>query len=470
MENNNIDILGLAETSLNANTSKIFAKSISDCYVLYSSEGEKKGLGVGFLIKKEYDKYVQSFQHFNNHYIWVNADTLISTFDSKILDVNPSIKTDHHIIYIELLYEELFYTKTDPKLRKNPSRTIYSYKNMKAEEGEWNRKNYNKDITDALENTSIKLTPNQIRDIQSIAELNQRWNQFQNVILNSAKKNIKNRLSKKPAKRHHSVRDSQLHHDITTLKGMITKSKNTNVDFDDRSANGIKKIIEFTTRKHTHHDGSINDNRTELSTIMSRHNIAYTNNNIRNKTSNFLHKLQSTLATLEAKFYHEYYEYHKWLIESFVDERNDNYKNDKKKMINSITEKHIKSITINKVYCNDNDEDILYTDVQDVQEQTNLHFQRVAGAINTEKNMNDHPDWIRQYTPQDHINDIIYTDLLNYPTLEDWIETINNLPNDKASGPSGISYEMLKYFNIINQSIFHAFICVCIDLGTIPDA
>ncbi|GBB85548.1 hypothetical protein RclHR1_12030008 [Rhizophagus clarus] len=125
-------------------------------------------------------------------YIWVNADTLISTFDSKILDVNPSIKTDHRIIYIELLYEELFYNKTVSKPRKNPSRTIYSYKDMKAEEGKWNWKNYNKDITDALKNTSIKLTLNRIRDIQSIAELNQRWNQFQNVILNSAKKNIKN--------------------------------------------------------------------------------------------------------------------------------------------------------------------------------------------------------------------------------------------------------------------------------------
>src|SRR5579883_639401 len=60
MENNNIDILGLAETSLNDSTSKIFAKSISDHYVLYSSEGEKKGSGVRFLIKKEYDKYIQS--------------------------------------------------------------------------------------------------------------------------------------------------------------------------------------------------------------------------------------------------------------------------------------------------------------------------------------------------------------------------------------------------------------------------
>ncbi|GES75863.1 hypothetical protein RCL_jg20168.t1 [Rhizophagus clarus] len=331
-------------------------------------------------------------------YIWVNADTLISTFDSKILDVNPSIKTDHRIIFIELLYEELFFIKTDPKPRKNPSHTIYSYKDMKAEE-----------------------------------ELNQIWNQFQNVILNSTKKNIKNRLSKKPARCHHPVRDSQLHHDITTFKGMITKSKNSNLDFDDRSTNGINRIIEFITRKHTRHDGSINDNHTELTIIMSRHNIAYTNNNIRNKPSDFLHKLQSTLATLKVKFYYKYYKYHKWLIESFVDERNDNYKNDKKKMINSITEKHIKSITIDKVYCNANAEDILYTDII-------------------------------------HIHDTIYADLLTYPLLEDWIEIINNLPNDKASGPSGISYEMLKHLNKTNQSVFHAFICVCIDLGTIPDA
>ncbi|GES94654.1 uncharacterized protein LOC104089907 [Rhizophagus clarus] len=54
--------------------------------------------------------------------------------------------------------------------------------------------------------------------------------------------------------------------------------------------------------------------------------------------------------------------------------------------------------------------------------------------------------------------------------LDEWIENICNLPNDKASGPSSISYEMLKYLNRNNQSsILHAFICVCIDLGEIPD-
>ncbi|GBB93169.1 hypothetical protein RclHR1_21220004 [Rhizophagus clarus] len=80
------------------------------------------------------------------------------------------------------------------------------------------------------------------------------------------------------------------------------------------------------------------------------------------------------------------------MIKSFINERNHNYKDNKKRMINSITEKHIKSISIDKVYYNDNRKDTLYTEVQDVKDHTNLHFQRIAGAINQEKNMTLYPE------------------------------------------------------------------------------
>ncbi|GBB88271.1 hypothetical protein RclHR1_14810001 [Rhizophagus clarus] len=53
--------------------------------------------------------------------------------------------------------------------------------------------------------------------------------------------------------------------------------------------------------------------------------------------------------------------------------------------------------------------------------------------------------------------------------LNEWIDNVKSLPNNKAAGPSGISYEMLKNLNEDNQSFLHAFICVCMDLNNIPD-
>ncbi|GET01189.1 reverse transcriptase family protein [Rhizophagus clarus] len=58
---------------------------------------------------------------------------------------------------------------------------------------------------------------------------------------------------------------------------------------------------------------------------------------------------------------------------------------------------------------------------------------------------------------------------MKYLTLDEWIDNVKSLPNNKASGPSGISYEMLKNLNEDNQSFLHAFICVCLDLNDIPD-
>ncbi|GES82502.1 hypothetical protein GLOIN_2v1783829 [Rhizophagus clarus] len=105
----------------------------------------------------------------------------------------------------------------------------------------------------------------------------------------------------------------------------------------------------------------------------------------------------------------------------------------------------------------------------EVKEQTNLHFQTIAGAINCEKDLSQHPEWQDQYQPKRDVQYTIYSDLMKYPTLDEWIDNVKSLPNNKASGPSGISYEMLKNLNKDNQSFLHAFICVCMDLNDIPD-
>ncbi|GBB93643.1 hypothetical protein RclHR1_22010002 [Rhizophagus clarus] len=45
----------------------------------------------------------------------------------------------------------------------------------------------------------------------------------------------------------------------------------------------------------------------------------------------------------------------------------------------------------------------------------------------------------------DSISPAIYNSLLSPPTSEEWLSTISSMPNGKASGPSMITYEMLKH-------------------------
>src|SRR5436305_8789425 len=88
----------------------------------------------------------------------------------------------------------------------------------------------------------------------------------------------------------------------------------------------------------------------------------------------------------------------------------------------------------------------LITDPVRIKQIANLHYQTIAGSPPmrqiTLQDMT--PLWQNIYTPEESINCSIYDFLLHSPTDKEWHFTISALPNDKASGPSGILYEMLK--------------------------
>ena len=67
------------------------------------------------------------------------------------------------------------------------------------------------------------------------------------------------------------------------------------------------------------------------------------------------------------------------------------------------------------------------------------------GAVNHDKPIPD--DWIQQYSPRPDINSNIYDDLMSEPTWEEWTSSIHSLPKGKATGPSGISNEMLQHID-----------------------
>ncbi|GBB91782.1 hypothetical protein RclHR1_19160004 [Rhizophagus clarus] len=113
-------------------------------------------------------------------------------------------------------------------------------------------------------------------------------------------------------------------------------------------------------------------------------------------------------------------------------------------MIKSVLNRPHTTLSIDKVYKNDNNEYTLYTEDAEVKEQTNLHFQMIAGTINYEKNLSQHSEWRDQYQPKHDIQHTIYNDLMKYLMLDKWIDNVKSLSNNKAADLNDIPDEWKK--------------------------
>src|SRR3954447_3783608 len=113
---------------------------------------------------------------------------------------------------------------------------------------------------------------------------------------------------------------------------------------------------------------------------------------------------------------------------------------------------------------------LLITDPAKVKQVANLHYQTIAGSPPTRRTtlQNMTPLWQDIYTPEESINISIYDSLLISPTDEEWSSTISALPNDKATGPSGISYEMIKNLSPSLSEYLKDIVTLCFNSGHIP--
>jgi hypothetical protein len=110
-----------------------------------------------------------------------------------------------------------------------------------------------------------------------------------------------------------------------------------------------------------------------------------------------------------------------------------------KAMINSILNRHKDPVKINNIKT-PND---IITDPKLIKEQIKQHFDNWTAyrPIDTyEFNSN----WLEEYQPKTTTKSDYYNSALAEFSIDEILTTLNQLPNNKACSPSGISYEMLK--------------------------
>ncbi|PKY62556.1 hypothetical protein RhiirA4_489191 [Rhizophagus irregularis] len=196
----------------------------------------------------------------------------------------------------------------------------------------------------------------------------------------------------------------------------------------------VKKIVLNNRQKTTL--TSIMDEVKLVSTVLTN-DVTLTNIVL------YLEELKKLNDLLIIQYKAELIQYRDIQMKDYIQERCDDLMNNKKKMINSFMNREIKSIVIDRVIVTENNDDILKTDPQSIKKEVNNHFQHIAGSTNQEKILSG--IWIDQYSPRDYVDVNIYDGLMDHITQEEIEYHISLLPNGKASGPSRVSYEMIKH-------------------------
>ena len=155
-------------------------------------------------------------------------------------------------------------------------------------------------------------------------------------------------------------------------------------------------------------------------------------------------------------------------IEDSVNRRIEFMENDKKRMLNSILEREIKSINIERLLIKKNDTIQLILDEKEVLEETNKHFKGITDTkLVEDEELIDF--WREEYTPRNDIEEHIYNDLTKNIEKEEWLDTIKSLSKGKAGGPSKITYDIIKELSGNVQEIMRKFYNECIKTELMPN-
>ncbi|CAB4396370.1 unnamed protein product [Rhizophagus irregularis] len=386
-------------------------------------------------------------------YIWASLPILGQSLNSTVIE-NDHFTTDHNTVTLSL-DTQLFIGKTLPKINKSKkkiTRTVFLYDEMDQEDDEFTWDNFRVGLDHEIERIKLK-----DRVITKRKHVDHVWDSLRQLIMKSANENIRNKK-------------------VIKQKFKCAPEKKLSVYFDLRYIiNRIQEIRTCITGLRNHPNQEMIDKwinyqntiiklKDKYELVTSDTLFTFLNND---QFHSYLDELNEIRKQLRIVFKLELNIMEQEQIISNIKKRCDNYKEDQGRMIQSITEKEMVSISIEKIYKKDhNGNEVLITDENQVMEETNRHFQTIAGSINRKKPIQGR--WKEQYKPQPHINENIYSSIMDAPSYDEWLDIIRQLSNGKATGPSGVSNEMLKHLSDDCNHILYYLICKIIELGYLP--
>ena len=83
--------------------------------------------------------------------------------------------------------------------------------------------------------------------------------------------------------------------------------------------------------------------------------------------------------------------------------------------------------------------------LDEIKELTKSHFKNITDTNLNTRDPDIHKFWNETYEPIENINIEWYKDLMIEINEDEWTDTVKDLPSEKASGISMISYDIIKH-------------------------
>ncbi|CAB4416056.1 unnamed protein product [Rhizophagus irregularis] len=157
-------------------------------------------------------------------------------------------------------------------------------------------------------------------------------------------------------------------------------------------------------------------------------------------------------------------------IEYYTALRDDYFSSSPGTFIDSALSVEQRSIVLDRVLVVLDSKPTLLTDPTDIKQAAVAHFQSVVSPPLTQyTSRSSFPArWQKVYTPLVDVSASLYNPVLSPISLQEWSDVISSMPNNKASGPSKISYEMLKHLS--GEALEFSLLLAnsCLSRGDIP--
>ncbi|GBC34526.2 RNA-directed DNA polymerase from mobile element jockey-like [Rhizophagus irregularis DAOM 181602=DAOM 197198] len=383
-------------------------------------------------------------------YIWSSpgfpAPGLFSHVEScPKLNDNPF--TDHRVLITAFDFSSCFATLAKARLKqKSEQRTIFLYKNLNDDT--WDK--FSIEVNSRLELYLTTHHPS-ISSLSALS-LDKLWYALKRSILGGA---IDSLPFQHVSNTHHHKHPPEL-----TMLIAINK-------FLDRL---LFKLTTSRPSRPAQISQMINSLSTQLSLLKSLLKDYTIPNYSTTPLPAFIKFLRSQKTLVSAYLSTQFQQHRVDSIEYYTALRDEHFSTSPGSFISSALSVEHRSIVLDRVLVVIDSKPTLLTDPSDIKQAAINHFQSVVTPPLVQYSSMDSfpPRWQRAYTPLSDIDSSLYISVMS-PILEDeWKNILNSMPNNKASGPSKISYEMLKHLTgeAFNLSLILA--NACLIHGDIP--
>jgi len=411
------------------NTQDNTISSSSSKYKLINFLHHTNMFDIGAHFNNTHYTWSNNLAHSRIDYIWTDSFNIQFILSYDLDNSQTSTLSDHSILFSSWTFPNAY--SKPPRMHTGVSRRIFNYKSMSTDQ--WTE--FSECITQLFLQHNIPLSVNTHENIDTT------WHKIQHSILQAAIQLIPNKISRKRSYNHkYTPHCTALYTGLKKLGQLIKKIKNNPNSYLPHINSHILSINSYT--------------KANLDPLLSLDTAS---------TQSWLQHAYEVWKQVYHAYQLEYSLLLRQQINHASEKRCETLTSKPKQAINSILDRYQPPIHFLNIKLNNQ----LVTEPSLIKQHIKSHYHNWTAHRPINQYLFDN-FWHQHYQPLSHINSAWYTSLTVPITEEEVLQTISKLPNGKACGPTGISYEMIKHLGSHGITTLTALFNRCLSENRIP--